>query len=57
MKDNQKLQISQLIPPKWQFVFWNVSEEVLVSLKCIINILTVPITRMYSFRPVRSNLS
>ena len=42
---------------EWQFAFRNASEKVLVSLKCIIRILTVFITQAYSFQPVRSDLS
>ena len=42
---------------KWQFVFQNASEKGLVSLKLIINILTVFITQTYGFIPVRGDPS
>ena len=48
---------SQLIWLKWQFVFWNSSWKVLVSLKVDIHILTVFITWTYSCQPVQSDLS
>ena len=48
---------SQLIQLKWQFVFRNASEKVLVSLKLIIHILTVFVTQTYGFRPYRRDLS
>ena len=47
----------QLIWFKWKFVFRNVSEKVLVSIKHIIHTLIVFITLTYGFRPVRSDLN
>ena len=46
-----------MIRLKWQFVFRNASEKVLVSLKRIIHILTVFITWIYGFWPAWSELS
>ena len=48
---------SQLIRLKCLFSFQNASEKVLVSLKPIIHIITVFITRAYGFWTVRSDLS
>ena len=48
-KNGSKSQLSQLIKIKWQFIFRSASEKALVSLKGIIHIRTVFITRTYIF--------
>ena len=51
-----KTQTHKQFDLKWQFVFRNASEKELISLKRIIHILTVFISRKDSFRPVQSDL-